>query len=260
MDQRPKTILYQKRQRKGWTQSQLAQKLNNLAEEGEAYGAATTDMIRKWEKGIHTPSPFYLRRLCRLFDCTADQLGFALPEEAQTMVVPSTAPLLPRENIIAARNPKRSWSDTMQQTFSLLQANEQSDTIVEMLRTLLASMPEETATSGMAPISRSQLLEIGIEEALLALPKQWFLRRAMTSIGLAMAYARLGQKHASLTIAKELIPLLKQTNAPLTNQWFTNYLQQDLLAEFHTDDEIQGFIVEECQQLSQQAHLFHQQS
>jgi len=98
------------------------------------------------------------------------------------------------------------------------------------------------------------------EQALLALPKQWFLRRAMTSIGLAMAYARLGQKHASLTIAKESIPLLKQTNAPLTNQWFTNYLQQDLLATFHTDDEIQGFVVEECQQLSQQAHLFHRHS
>jgi transcriptional regulator with XRE-family HTH domain len=484
MAQRPKTMLYQERQRKGWTQSQLAQKLNSLEEEGEAYGAATADMIRKWEKGIHTPSPFYRRRLCRLFNCTADQLGFALPEEMQTMGVPSTAPLPPRENIVAAKKSKRSWSDTMQQTFSLLQVNEQSDTTVEMLRTLLASMPEETAASGAVPLSRRQLLEIGIaallihlaqldkqclslaeretlsrvlsesikhqwknlfssentlivafgqvtltlihqahtlihplalpylyagahsligiglhfqkrdkdalqafhhsyiaslatgnawyvvqslicqadsyhalgeyttaiqaieealrivtsstdeneqmtrakahlftcwadnammlhddqttqaklevarkyldpiqpdeefdqaawlliagkhalhsgnyltakehfEQALLALPKQWFLRRAMTSIGLAMAYARLGQKHASLTIAKESIPLLKQTNAPLTNQWFTNYLQQDLLATFHTDDEIQGFVVEECQQLSQQAHLFHRHS
>jgi DNA-binding SARP family transcriptional activator len=93
------------------------------------------------------------------------------------------------------------------------------------------------------------------EEALRALPEHWLLRHVMTATGLAMACARLGERDASLTLAKELIPLLHSTNAPLTNRWFSNYLQQDLLGRFPTDDEIQGFVAAASQQFLPHTYL-----
>ena len=93
------------------------------------------------------------------------------------------------------------------------------------------------------------------EEALVTLPEQWLLRRAMTATGLAMACARMGERDSSLAIAKNLIPLITTTNAPMTNRWFAEYLQQDLLGMFPADSEIQGFVVDSCRQLPQGASL-----
>lgn len=74
MERKLNLILLQERKRRGWTQRKLADELNALALGDGEHGAATGDMIRKWEKGIHPPSPFYITRLCHLFACTADQL------------------------------------------------------------------------------------------------------------------------------------------------------------------------------------------
>jgi transcriptional regulator with XRE-family HTH domain len=73
----PNFLLRQERKRRGWTQRKLADAINSLREgEGNGQrGAATSDMVRKWEQGIHPPSPFYVSRLCEIFGCTADQLG-----------------------------------------------------------------------------------------------------------------------------------------------------------------------------------------
>lgn len=73
----PNVLLRQARKRRGWTQRRLADEINSLGdEEGNGQrGAATGDMVRKWEQGIHPPSPFYLSRLCEVLGCTADQLG-----------------------------------------------------------------------------------------------------------------------------------------------------------------------------------------
>lgn len=93
------------------------------------------------------------------------------------------------------------------------------------------------------------------QEALAALPEQWLLRRLMTATGLAMACAHMGERDSSLTLAKDLVPLMKATNAPMTNRWFTDYLHQDLLGLFPADSEIQGFVVDTCRQLPQRASL-----
>src|SRR5579875_802627 len=76
--------LRQQRELRGWSQSDVARQLNELSdpeekqtgESGSRQGGATIDMIRTWERGIHTPSPFYRRRLCLLFNCSAVELGF----------------------------------------------------------------------------------------------------------------------------------------------------------------------------------------
>ncbi len=93
------------------------------------------------------------------------------------------------------------------------------------------------------------------EDALTELPEQWLLRRAMTATGLAMAYARMGERDSSLTIAGDLVPLIRTINAQMTNRWFTEYLQQDLLGIFPSDREVQSFVANTRRQLPQQTSL-----
>jgi hypothetical protein len=77
----------------------------------------------------------------------------------------------------------------------------------------------------------------------------------MTATGLAMAYARLGDRESSLALARDLVPLMHTTNAPMTNRWFTDYLRRDLLGRFPADNEIRGFVDEVCRQLPQRRNL-----
>ncbi len=93
------------------------------------------------------------------------------------------------------------------------------------------------------------------EKALTELPEQWLLRRVITATGLAMAYARMGEQDSSLTIARDLVPLIRITNSQMTNRWFSNYLQQDLLGIFPTDREVQRFVADTNQQLPQLTSL-----
>lgn len=76
------SLLRRLRQERGWSQRKLA---DLLQEKGGA--AADASLIRKWESGKHTPSPFYQEKLCELFGRTVYELGFLeKPEEPQTKV------------------------------------------------------------------------------------------------------------------------------------------------------------------------------
>lgn len=86
------------------------------------------------------------------------------------------------------------------------------------------------------------------EYALFELPEQWTLRRAMTALGLTKAYARLKEKEKSLEVAENLTSMIQTINAQLTNRWFTEYLQHDLLALFPTDLHVRTFISNTYQQ------------
>jgi transcriptional regulator with XRE-family HTH domain/tetratricopeptide (TPR) repeat protein len=88
-------------------------------------------------------------------------------------------------------------------------------------------------------------------EALAEIPEQWGLRRAMTGIGLMKAYARMKERNESLSIAEEFVPTIQTINAHMTNRWLTEYLQQDLLAVFPTDDPVQKFVARTYQRLPQ---------
>lgn len=91
------------------------------------------------------------------------------------------------------------------------------------------------------------------EKALKQLPDHWVLRRAMTAIGLAMALAHMRERKESITIAEELIPMVKTVDAHLTNRWFHEYLQQDLLRAFPTDDQVHKFVIDTYKQIPQLA-------
>ena len=65
------------RTQSGWTQQQLADKLNYLAwAHGQGRTAVNADMVAKWERGVKGVSPRYKALLCQLFGVTAEQLGF----------------------------------------------------------------------------------------------------------------------------------------------------------------------------------------
>ncbi len=89
------------------------------------------------------------------------------------------------------------------------------------------------------------------EEAFAQLPEQWILRRVMTAIGLSKAYARIRERDQSLMVAEQLIPMLRQVNAPMTNRWFAEYLQHDLPNAFPTDGPVKKFITQTNQKLPQ---------
>ncbi|MGH3852879.1 MAG: helix-turn-helix transcriptional regulator [Pseudonocardiaceae bacterium] len=62
----------------GWTQQQLADKLNYFAwTHGQGRAAINADMLAKWERGVKGISPRYRALLCQLFGVTAEQLGVA---------------------------------------------------------------------------------------------------------------------------------------------------------------------------------------
>src|SRR5262245_31289919 len=72
----------------GWTQQQLAEKLNFFAwTHGQGRTAVNADMVAKWERGARGISPRYRALLCQLFNVTAEQLGFT--------PAPSAAPKKP---------------------------------------------------------------------------------------------------------------------------------------------------------------------
>jgi len=104
---------------------------------------------------------------------------------------------------------------------------------------------------------KPEVARVRFAEALSLLPGEWLLRRVMTGPGLAMATARLGERDASLGLAKDLLPMISTTNAPITTRWYADYLQRDLLNAFPADTDIQLFVAEASRQLPPPSPLLH---
>ncbi len=93
------------------------------------------------------------------------------------------------------------------------------------------------------------------EEALAELPDQWIWRRAATIIGLSMAYARMKERDQSLAVAENLMPMIQTANARMTDRWFTEYLQRDLLGVFPMDDYVRTFVTDSYRRRPQLAGI-----
>jgi len=72
----PNASLRRQRLERGWSLRHVADELCALCEEEDGACSITADMIGKWERGIHRPSPFYREKLCRLYGLSAAELGF----------------------------------------------------------------------------------------------------------------------------------------------------------------------------------------
>src|SRR5947209_7191753 len=84
---KPNHLLRWHRRQRSWTLEDAARELHRFCEsEPRAYvrGEINAKMIGSWERGDHTPSPYYQGKLRLLFGKSAEELGFVetpmLPE------------------------------------------------------------------------------------------------------------------------------------------------------------------------------------
>lgn len=73
----PNDALRYQRLLRGWSLQRAAVEIKALGkgEEGKEPGV-NADMVGEWERGIKVPSPYYREKLCKIYDATADELGF----------------------------------------------------------------------------------------------------------------------------------------------------------------------------------------
>lgn len=70
------------RELRGWSLEAVARRIKEL----DPSAGASADMIGTWERGEHSPRPFYKELLCRLYNTTADRLGFIIKDDARHKV------------------------------------------------------------------------------------------------------------------------------------------------------------------------------
>src|SRR5215470_6123354 len=76
---KPNHLLRRERELRSWTLEQAADALYELCKHEPRAGSRgdiNASMISRWERGVHPPSPFYQRMLRKLFDKSAEALGF----------------------------------------------------------------------------------------------------------------------------------------------------------------------------------------
>jgi len=152
------------------------------------------------------------------------------------------------------------WADNAMMLMDHMTAQEKLEAAAVYLDQLTAN--EEFDHAGWLLLTGKYALMTGeyeramqaFEQALSELPEHWTLRRAMTATGLAMAYARLGERDGSLQVAEHVAPALETINAPKTNRWFTRYLHHDLLERFPTDERVRAFVADTYRRLPQLAN------
>lgn len=74
----PNERLKRARHEQGWTQAELAEKLDTSFE-----------TVSRWERGIKAPGAFYRKKLCDVFGKTAQELGFLVDPGAPPIISPS---------------------------------------------------------------------------------------------------------------------------------------------------------------------------
>jgi tetratricopeptide (TPR) repeat protein/transcriptional regulator with XRE-family HTH domain len=76
----PNYRLRQARQRRGWRQKDVVDKI----------GAPNSLYVSRWECGTSYPSPLYQQKLCTLFQMTAEELGFLVEDVSRVFFDPLT--------------------------------------------------------------------------------------------------------------------------------------------------------------------------
>jgi hypothetical protein len=77
------------------------------------------------------------------------------------------------------------------------------------------------------------------------------MRRAVATVPLAGAYARIGERDTSLDIARQAVSLIGILNASVMDNQLVKYIRQDLLEVFPRDPLVQKFIADVRNQLPQ---------
>src|SRR5947207_1334225 len=93
----PNAILKRERQRRGWSRGYVAEQI----------GIADPKTIGRWERGVASPSAYFLQKLCSLFEMLPHDLGLLQDEELSPVVPSSAQPLSisPCENVTDPASP-----------------------------------------------------------------------------------------------------------------------------------------------------------
>jgi tetratricopeptide (TPR) repeat protein/transcriptional regulator with XRE-family HTH domain len=73
---KPNLLLREQRLLRGWSLQRVVEELCALSSVDNRLPGVNAPMVSNWETGTKKPSPFYRERLCKLYNMTADQLGF----------------------------------------------------------------------------------------------------------------------------------------------------------------------------------------
>jgi transcriptional regulator with XRE-family HTH domain len=143
----------------GWTQQQLAEKLNYFAwTHGQGRAAVNADMVAKWERGVKGVSPRYKALLCQLFGVTAEQLGFA-----PAVSVAPTRPVRDAESLVSMLDDAASLLDQLGAAGTALAPQMLSawkDTVTSR-RTMLGLLdPAATDPAGHARAATATIVEL----------------------------------------------------------------------------------------------------
>lgn len=79
-------FLRSERKLRNWTQEDLAYELSNICDEDEVSerGEINFKMVGSWERGEHTPSNFWQKKMCKLFGKNVLELGFVVSPMVNT--------------------------------------------------------------------------------------------------------------------------------------------------------------------------------
>jgi len=82
----PNEFLRSERKLRNWTQEDLAYELSNICDEDEVSerGEINFKMVGSWERGEHTPSNFWQKKMCKLFGKNVLELGFVVSPMVNT--------------------------------------------------------------------------------------------------------------------------------------------------------------------------------
>ncbi|MEV0259490.1 helix-turn-helix transcriptional regulator [Streptomyces sp. NPDC050732] len=86
-------MLRAQRLARGWTQTEAVDHLRSMAEHlGLTAPRTDADQLRLWELGMHQPRQSPISLLCRLYDCSAHDLGFVVPAASEGAWTPPQPP------------------------------------------------------------------------------------------------------------------------------------------------------------------------
>lgn len=77
----PNELLIYERERRHWTQEDVAERIEGLGGEGPK-------AVGRWERGIIKPSPYYLRQLAALYERSVEELGYTRGDRIPFFSVP----------------------------------------------------------------------------------------------------------------------------------------------------------------------------
>ncbi len=182
-------------------------------------------------------------------------------EEALSIIINSTD----EAEICAKAHLLSCWADNAMMLKDYRMAQEKLEASEEYLDQIDSN--EEFDRSSWLLLAGKYALKTGnyttalsnFEEALIKIPFLWTLRRAITALGLTKSYAHMREREKSLEIAENLVPMVQTINSKMTNRWFAEYLQQDLLGIFPTDKDVQTFVAYAYQKLPQLASFYNTQ-